>query len=372
MYYGMSRAKQRGSVAVITAVSLVSLLGFAALAIDIGNLLVARNELQNAADAAALAGAPCLYQRAQCGNTTAVEPDWNTATQKASGFATAATSNKVQGAVIKVTQVGSGYWNVTGKPGTLQGVPFTPGVNDLPAIRVTMTKSTANANGNIPVYLASILGVSSLSATATATAAVSRPGYVGPGGLFPVAVSKCLYDSYWNSSTNSPKLATSTAPISGQTVNQTPNAPYVFQISSAYQANGCEAGQWTTLTTQQNDVPFVRGLIAGQNTDSLGIGSQPGTYVQPGEKNTLYTSVDNCSANGDHSCEYETVPVVNNVATGYQPVVAFACVRILKADNGSKPYILVQMSNQPDKCQAVNSGGVGPNYGAITPPRLVQ
>src|SRR6185369_13539853 len=151
--YGMSRAKQRGSVAVITAVSLVSLLRFAALAIDIGNLLVARNELQNAADAAALAGAPCLYQRAQCSNTTAVEPDWNTATQKASGFATASTSNKVQGTAIKVTQVGSGYWNVTGKPGTLQGVPFTPGANDLPAIRVTMTKSTANANGSIPVYL---------------------------------------------------------------------------------------------------------------------------------------------------------------------------------------------------------------------------
>ncbi|BCF95162.1 TadG family pilus assembly protein [Paraburkholderia largidicola] len=370
--HGKNKARQRGSVAVITAVSLAALLGFAALAIDIGNLLVARNELQNAADAAALAGAPCLFQRTQCSNTTATAPDWITATQKASSFATATISNKVQGAAIKVAQVASGYWNVTGTPGTLEAVPFTPGANDLPAIRVTMTKSTANANGSIPVYLASVLGVSSLSAAATATAAVSRPGYVGPGGLFPVAISKCLYDNYWNASTNSPKLATSAAPISGQTVNQTPNTPYAFQISSSYQANGCEAGQWTTLTSQQNDVPFVRGLIAGQNTDSLGIGSQPGTYIQPGEKNTLFTSIDNCSANGDHSCEYETVPVVNSVGTGYQPVVAFACVRVLKADNGSKPYILVQMSNQPDKCQALNSGGVGPNYGSITPPRLVQ
>jgi len=370
--HGKSKARQRGAVAVVTAISLVMLLGFAALAIDIGNLLVARNELQNAADAAALAGAPCLFQRTQCGNATATAPDWSSATQKASGFATASSSNKVQGAAIKFTQIASGYWNVTGAPGKLQAVPFTPGANDLPAIQVTMTKSTANANGGIPVYLAGILGVSSLSAAAIATAVVSRPGYVGPRGLFPVAISKCLYDNYWNTSTNSPKQATSTAPLSGQTVNQTPNTPYVFQISSAYQANGCEAGQWTTLTSQQNDVPFVRGLIAGQNADSLGIGSQPGTYIQPGEKNTLFTAVDNCSANGDHSCEYETVPVVNSVGTGYQPVVAFACVRILKADNGSKPYILVQMSNLPDKCQAANSGGVGPNYGAITPPRLVQ
>jgi Flp pilus assembly protein TadG len=368
-----SKDKQRGSVAVVTAVSLVSLLGFAALAIDIGNLLVSRNELQNAADAAALAGAPCLFQRAQCGNTTAKEPDWTTATQKAVSFATATTSNAVQGSAIKVAQTGSGYWNITGAPGTLQGVPFTPGANDLPAISVTITKSAANANGSIPVFLASILGVTSLSASAAATAAVSRPGYVGPGGLFPIAISKCLYDNYWDSSTNSPKLATSTAPISGQTVNQTPNSPYVFQVSSAYQANGCEAGQWTTLTSQQNDVPFVRGLIAGQNTDTLGIGSQPGAYIQPGEKNTLFDAVESCSADGDHSCEYKTVPVVSNVSgSGYKPVVAFACVRILKATNGSNPYVLVQMSNQPDKCQAVNAGGVGPNYGAITPPRLVQ
>ncbi|MBN3751754.1 hypothetical protein G3N95_02300 [Paraburkholderia sp. Tr-20389] len=368
-----SKYKQRGSVAVITAVSMVSLLGMAALAVDIGNLLVSRNELQNAADAAALAGAPCLYQRAQCGNTTATEPDWTTATQRASSFATGTASNLVQGSAIKVAVTGSGYWNITGSPGKLETVPFTPGTNDLPAIQVTITKSAGNANGSVPVYLASILGVTSLSASATATAAVSRPGYVGAGGLFPLAISKCLYDNYWNSSTNSPKLATSTATIPGQDWPQTPNTPYAFEVSSSYQANGCEAGQWTTLTSQQNNVPFVRGLIAGQNTDTLGIGSQPGTYIQPGEENTLYTSVNDCSAAGDHSCEYETVPVVSSLGTSsYQPVVAFACVHILSATKGSKPYVLLQMSNQPDKCQAKNAGGVGPNYGAITPPRLVQ
>jgi Flp pilus assembly protein TadG len=368
----IGRAKQRGAVAVMTAVSLVLLLGLAALAIDIGNLLVSRNELQNAADAAALAGAPCLYQRAPCANTSAPEPDWTTATQRASSFATATPSNQVQGLPIQVSRVETGYWDITGAAGALQKVPYTPGANDLPAIQVTITKSANNANGGIPVYLASLLGVTSLTADATAIAAVSRPGYVGPHGLFPIAMSKCLYDNYWNAATHSPKLATSSAPINGQTVSQTPNTAYVFQISSSYEANGCEAGQWTTFTRMQNDVPFVRGLISGQNTDSLAIGSQPGTYIQPGLKNTLYNSVDSCSFNGDRSCEYETVPVVNSLGSGYQAVVAFACVRILRAENGSKPYILVQMSNEPDKCQTVSSGGAGPDYGAITPPRLVR
>ena len=52
---------QQGISAVIVAVCLVMLLGFIALSIDTSHLAVARNELQNAADAGALAGAAELY-----------------------------------------------------------------------------------------------------------------------------------------------------------------------------------------------------------------------------------------------------------------------------------------------------------------------
>jgi hypothetical protein len=52
---------QRGGVVIFVAVAMVVLIGFAALAIDLANLLVKRNELQNAADAGALAGARFLY-----------------------------------------------------------------------------------------------------------------------------------------------------------------------------------------------------------------------------------------------------------------------------------------------------------------------
>ena len=52
---------QQGVAAIIVAVCLVMLLGFIALAIDTSHLAVARNELQNAADAGALAGAAELY-----------------------------------------------------------------------------------------------------------------------------------------------------------------------------------------------------------------------------------------------------------------------------------------------------------------------
>ena len=51
---------EKGATAITVAVSLVMLLSFGALTVDIGHSLVARNELQNVADAAALAGARSL------------------------------------------------------------------------------------------------------------------------------------------------------------------------------------------------------------------------------------------------------------------------------------------------------------------------
>lgn len=49
--------RQRGAVAVLTAITIVVLVGFLGLVVDLGVVYVRKTELQNAADAAALAGA---------------------------------------------------------------------------------------------------------------------------------------------------------------------------------------------------------------------------------------------------------------------------------------------------------------------------
>jgi Flp pilus assembly protein TadG len=51
---------ENGAVIVLVALALTVLLGMSALAVDYGSLVVAKSELQNAADAAALAGARAL------------------------------------------------------------------------------------------------------------------------------------------------------------------------------------------------------------------------------------------------------------------------------------------------------------------------
>ena len=56
----MAIQNRRGVTAVIVAICLVMLIGFAALAIDVGYLYSTRNELQNVADSGALSGAGYL------------------------------------------------------------------------------------------------------------------------------------------------------------------------------------------------------------------------------------------------------------------------------------------------------------------------
>lgn len=60
-YFFKKIKNQNGVSAIIVAICMVMLVGFMALAIDVGHLYVAHNELQNAADAGALAGARYLY-----------------------------------------------------------------------------------------------------------------------------------------------------------------------------------------------------------------------------------------------------------------------------------------------------------------------
>ncbi|TKC86916.1 hypothetical protein FAZ69_20035 [Trinickia terrae] len=364
--------RQRGAVAITVAFLMLALLGFGAIAIDLGYLLVERNELQNDVDAAALAGAPCLFQRSVCGNLTATQPDWTTATNMATS---AIKLNKSGNMTMTQGTVTYGYWNLTGTPSGLQPLPYTPGANDLPAVSVKVSRSTGQNGGPVSTFLAWAIGVSSEPVSAQAVAAISYPGNVGNGGLFPVAMSQCMYNTFWDSTNNKPKTATSATPPSGQpsSVVETAGQPYMFAITSSYHAGPCEAGQWTTFGTTSNDVPYIQSLISDGNPTPVAIGQSPGTYMTPGTKTVLYNNVNSCSAAGNGSCEYVTVPVVSSLATGaYQPVVAFACLKIDSATGGSNKYIVVEMSNNSDKCQTKGGSGIGPAYGALTPPHLVQ
>ncbi len=341
--------RQRGAVAVLVALMLPVLIASAAFAIDLAYVHVVRSEMQNDADAAALAGAHALVD-ASSGTLK-----WSEAVTRAKQ---SVTLNSAAGQVLQDAQVQTGYWNLKGQPAGLQALPMTPTVWDAPAVAVTIRKQDDQNQGPVRTFFARFWQVLGIKQQVTAAAAPTSPGIMLPGGLFPLAMSQCLYDTYWNGNVYPPSPRLN--PVTGK--------PYEFKIGSGYHAGVCTSGDWTSLLDDKNDVGIIRQLMAQGNPISLSLGDD--IWVQPGTKSTLYQSVQACSAKGDRSCEYVVVPTVVQTENHAQvPVTGFACLHILDASGGRDPYVLVEMSN---RCSTTLSGGVGPNYGVLTPPGLVN
>lgn len=357
---------EKGAVTIMAAILITCLLGFAALVIDLGNLMMVRNQLQNAADAAALAGAACLYPRSACSNTALTGVTWTSANSQASAWIN---QNKAQkGALgdqaLATGTVTTGYWDVTHKNPGLLGTGITPTSTEYPAVQVTISKSGSSNGGAVVGFFSNVLGIASTPVSATAVAAVSNPGYTGSGAVFPMAVTGCLYSTYWNANTGQPNIDPST----GQ--------PYVFDSADPYpNSSSCYAGQWTSFLTDANDATTINNLISNGNPSSLSDGTN--IWIEPGTKASLYQTVNACSAAGNGTCQWEIVPVVASVTThATQAVVGFACVEILSASwTGSTKYIRFQMAANADRCEAGGgggSGGTGVGYGAYLPPRIVN
>jgi hypothetical protein len=212
---------QRGSVAVITAILLAALIGIAALAVDIGYVAVSKNELQNVADAAALAGAGKLGQL-----YAAKTPPLSLTTSDPDDIATAALSvggkNKAAGlppSIIKENDITIGYWN--GVNNTF-GAP--PGGSFENAVRVTARPEASGSTplGSIKTFFANIFGKADVAVSATATASLTGECTIPPDKMTPFALS--YQPDYCSSSTNNNiEFTTKTGCGGWQTFDQTSN-----------------------------------------------------------------------------------------------------------------------------------------------------
>lgn len=341
---------ERGAVTLLVALMIPVFLGVAALVIDVAYVQIVRNEMQNDADAAALAGAKLLR------STASATPQWSTAELAASA---AVTLNAADGKKMLTGQVQSGYWNPTQVNAALQLLPMTPTRNDVPAVQVTLSKGQGQNDGEVPTFFARIWNVFSTPVTVTAVAGITSPGTIERGGLFPLVASQCVYDTYWNTSTTPPipKVDTST----GQ--------PFllVLEAFDDKPKDPCKTFQWSSLLTDNNDVKTFRELVEERNPVDLSIGQK--IWIEPGSKTTLFDTVDTCSAANNKSCEYVTLPMVSTIAGhSEQPITSFACARIVDASKKDKT-ITIQLSTQ---CPEPPSGGIGPDFGVISPPSLFR
>jgi hypothetical protein len=161
--HSRERHHEQGQTILLVAISLLSLLAMAALAIDIVTLYVARSEIQRAADAAALAAAKAI---ADSGVTSLDSGSANlTAAQTLA-------QNMATAAVTALVSSSSTYNLVNGAPPTLSTVtpiPIDFSRQGNPHVTIQLSST------NLPTFFSRIWGGSPPSVTATATAEAYNP-----------------------------------------------------------------------------------------------------------------------------------------------------------------------------------------------------
>lgn len=150
-----SKPQRRGVILLLTAVLMVILLGMLAFSVDLGYVLVAKTQLQTAADSAALAAAATM------GSLTA------NSNQNAKTYAG---MNHIgnTGVVIKDSDIVYGNWDST-KVGTTTD-PFTPSATGIGnAVKVT-ARADSTTSGAIPLFFGPIFGQKTLNTSASSVA----------------------------------------------------------------------------------------------------------------------------------------------------------------------------------------------------------
>jgi Flp pilus assembly protein TadG len=329
----------------MVAASLIALMGFGALAIDVGMMFLAKNELQNAADAAALAGAQKLYYS---GCTDCPQSQW-TATETAASNAIA--YNKSMNATLSTGTVTTGWWNLTGTPAGMQSKTKIWATGDAAAVRVVIRKSPGTNGGPVALLLAAMFGnQNSQNITSSAVAVVSFPATVMPNQTFPTAINNCMYDIFWDKTLNKPKID----PATGN--------PFIFRIGSSYHYGACDSGQWTTLLVDNNSAAYEKNLVVTGNPTPVSIGDN--IWIQPGTETSVYNVVPVPSV--------ALLPVVQDASSSthaYTPIVGFGPFHIIASVGGSGKYIEGYFDGD---YQVPRATGGGPFFGAYIPPSLAQ
>lgn len=317
---------ESGAVAIVFALILTALCGFAALAFDIGHIIMVKAELQRTADAAALAGAMGLVPYSNPGpNQT---PNWLQGQDKAHVIINNA-ANEADNQTFTLTDgaVLYGYWLL--KPPADYVQPPLPTARPTTSAYLPEPAITATLSRDVTLYLAPLVGISSPK-TVSATATAILPEAYQTTGVPPVAVS---WDTVYNTT--------------GETVQID-----VIETDIKPQSNKGIAG-WFNLDGS-NNVPSVR-----LNTPLTSPTSQ--IYTVPGTKATLMDFIQ--------EGQTVVVPIVQTISQNtWESVIGFAAFKVDTLSANSMTGHFVNQYFDPNVLPTASSGTIG---GVAGTPQLV-
>lgn len=337
--------EERGVTAPMTAIFLVALIGMLGAAVDLGALYSARGEVQNAADAAALAAANTMITW-DANNLAIAHTD--TALASAQNYSS---RNRAQGVTLNLRQpVGDdftiGYWD--NQAGDFDLARTGMGLSDPDDITGVQVRVRRDDSANTPVrtFFSGIVGVNQVPIAATATAFLGWAGSAPAGGVdLPIAVDEDA-------------LKGDGDPFCGKEIT--------------FHSEQDENGSWTTFFDWPANSPTVDDYVCGcRETPQLDVGDMI-NITNGNLSNNVFQHLkqrfNNHAVNGQWTV---TLPVYKSGGnSGAVEVVGFANMVI--TDVRTAPYKDVTGFLQ---CGTVvpNSVTGGPNFGArATVSRLVR
>ncbi len=373
---------RRGVIVPLTALMMVFMLILVALAIDTGYMLVARTELQESADAAALAAAVELVDN----EALVGKPDLTDEIGLARSLAVQyAALNKVRNAppVVDPNSSNSTSGDVVigylANPSDQSQVIDTTQMQQANAVQVTVRR-TASQNGEVGLFFSRIFGKDSQAIQATATAAIMKSfsGFKTPDDgsnlpLLPIA----LKVDYWNDM------------LAGKGPDQLSWDPDKGMVGHKGD-NILEINLYPESTTSPGNVGTV-DIGTGDNSTSdiarqILDGVTPADIAALPNGDLAFNSNGELSLNGDTGIsasiqkqlwdirgQPRMIPLYKSVVgpgdNATYTIVAFVGIRILDVDltgNKINKRVTIQAANVQTKGGIGGNGGVGGNGGNST------
>ena len=191
--YSGSRQIRRAVVIVWTAISVTLLIGFAALAVDLGYVYVVRDQLQAAADAAAMAGVSAFASPSQFVKNSNPNSLTTLAVSRAQDYVSKNYADR-KTLTLAASDITVGH---LAHPEDLTDT-ITISVHPYNAVKCTVLKSSASSNGPVGTFFAKIWGIQNVALAASATAVLNTHlgGYKAKttgGPLIPITIGEATW-----------------------------------------------------------------------------------------------------------------------------------------------------------------------------------
>jgi Flp pilus assembly protein TadG len=327
--------KQSGAILILASFVIVIMLGITALVVDISYLHVVKEEMQNAADSAALRGANFL-ERDENGKPIPLNTPQIVAINKA---ISAATTHEVikQNLAVADLNIRTGYWDW--KTSSIDSLRSN---TKPPVIEVTVSKN------NVALFFARIFGFDRTDLQSKSIAIAPSPDSVQRGALkLPLVISECVFLGLQNQN----------------------NDPVYIGISAP--GDCTPQGAWGTIESNLSKEE-IQDIITGQKEQPDAIVGLNVTVTTDVDADS-FRLVDDCRIST--SCKYAILPVLstikfNSPTSADNKINGFACVEIKSVKSTGNPKY-VEISRASGCQSGFFTGLPGPNYGVYVPSKLI-